>query len=308
VTCGAFLAALAVLLYWDQGPGSAQHLKEAGIQSLYVPSTETPAWKTAGLEAMPFDPNGSVKLEVPGVQYRMDVASATTAPWIDANGWRIRRNQKATYYYDVPKGKSALAAAEAFVYRAEAAIHADPADVEEFGRMQAFLRHIDGTVLQPLANIGVVDDGSEQTGEVLNLLARRNLLFRIVRKPDPGLDLNVTIGSQEFPKRAAADPYAFAVLVRQKLTDRKRLVRIYGSDVVIAAMDGDGMRARVHLLNYSGRKVEGLRVQIRGAYSRGAVAVFGIERATLSDYAVSGDSTEFTIPEMNAYAVADLAK
>ena len=35
--------------------------------------------------------------------------------------------------------------------------------------------------LPAMANIGIVDDGSDETGEVMNLMARRNLLFRVVR-------------------------------------------------------------------------------------------------------------------------------
>ncbi len=66
------------------------------------------------------------------------------------------------------------------------------------------------------------------------------------------------IGTEEFSKEAAADPFAFATLVRKKLTDEKRLVRIYGSEVVLARMNGDATHVRVHLINYGGGKVDGL--------------------------------------------------
>ena len=36
-----------------------------------------------------------------------------------------------------------------------------------------------------MANIGIVDDGSPAMEEVLNMLTRRNLLYRVVTAPDP---------------------------------------------------------------------------------------------------------------------------
>ena len=146
------------------------------------------------------------------------------------------------------------------------------------------------------------------TGEVLNLLARRNLLARVVTAPDPKYELHVRIGSKEYPKAQAADPSAFASLIRRKLTDEKRLLRLYGSDVVLGRLTGDVARVRVHLINYGGGKVEGLRVRVRGAYAHGALAAFGVKNAALVDYYAADDGTEFTIPEMDVYAVVDLKK
>ncbi len=104
------------------------------------------------------------------------------------------------------------------------------------------------------------------------------------------------IGTKEFPKEDAADPFAFATLVRQKLTDEKRLLRLYGSDVVLGRLNGDATRVRVHLINYGGGKVDGLRVRVRGEYAHGTLAAFGIQNAALADYGVADGGTEFTIP------------
>jgi hypothetical protein len=172
--------------------------------------------------------------------------------------------------------------------------------------MLAFLGSLDDAALPELANIGIVDDGSAVTGEVLNLLARRNLLARVVATPDAKYDLNVRIGSKEYPREQAADPSAFAAMIRRKLTDEKRLLRIYGSEVVLGRLTGEGPRARVHLINYGGGKVEGLRVRVRGAYTQGKLAAFNVENAELVDYARTDDGTEFTVPEMDVYAVVDL--
>jgi hypothetical protein len=65
---------------------------------------------------------------------------------------------------------------------------------------------------------------------------------------------------------------------------------------------------RVHLINYGGGKVEGLRVRVRGTYAHGTLAAFGVKSAALIDYNTADDGTEFTIPEMDVYAVVDLKK
>jgi len=302
------LAALLPGLYWDQDAATADAVKQAGVEQLFVAPDQVAAWKSAGFEAQAFDSSRRVKLPVPGVQYRMDVASATRIPWIDANGWRFARHSDRPYYYDVPRGKAMLAAAEAYAYGADAVVHPDPQDLELFGRMLGFLRRIDQPPLPAMANIGIIDDSSAQTGEVLNLLARRNLLFRVIPAPDPKFDLNVKIGDQDYPRSEAANPAAFSMTIRQKLTDEKRLVRLFGSDVVLARLTGDGTRLRLHLINYSDRKVEGLRIRVRGEYPHGRLAAFDVKNAELADYAAADGVTEFTIPEMNVYAVIDLNK
>jgi hypothetical protein len=299
-------AALLPWLYWDQGPATANAVKQAGIERLYVPPDQVSDWKSAGIAAQPFNAEQFTRIPVLGIAHQIDTAGATSAPWVIGNGWRFERDRNRKYYYNVPWHKATLAAAEAYAYGAEAVVRADARDVGAFGRMLAFLRGIDGPAMPVLANIGIVDDGSAQTSEVLNLLARRNLLFQIIKGPDPKYDLNVQIGTKEYPKSAAANPAAFATLVRQKLGDEKRLLRVYGTDVVIGRLTGDKRNARLHLINYGGSKVEGMRVRVRGDYAHGSVAAFGIGNATLSDYSVADGATEFTIPEMDVYAVVDL--
>jgi len=303
-----FLAAMLPWLYWDHGVKTVEAVKQAGIDRLYVPAEQEAAWKAAGFEARAFDAAKFVKLPAPGVELRADVASATNVPWVNANGWRFERGGARAYIYNVPWRKAALAVAEVYAYGAEAAIHPEPRDLPAVGRMLAFLRSLDDAALPALANIGIVDDGSAVTGEVLYLLARRNLLARVVTAPDPKYDLNVRIGSKEYPKEQAADPSAFAAMIRRKLTDEKRLLRVYGSDVVLGRLTGDGTRVRVHLINYGGGKVEGLRVRVRGAYTQSKLAAFNVKNAELVDYASADDGTEFTIPEMDVYAVVDLKK
>jgi len=150
-----------------------------------------------------------------------------------------------------------------------------------------------------------VDDGSAEAGEVMNLMTRRNLLFRIVTAPDPRLDLNVRIGAPEYPRAAASNPSEFVATLRQNLTDSKRLLRIYGSEVVICRLTGDASRARLHLLNYGGKKVEGLRARLLGVYKSVQVSTpdgFG----TIADLVAAEGATEFSLPTLNTYAIVDL--
>jgi hypothetical protein len=305
---GFVLAALLPGLYWDQGAQTADAVKKAGVERVYVPVGQAAAWKAAGIETQVFDAAKVVKLPAPGVERRMNVAAATSMPWVDANGWRVERDGRHEYYYDVPWRRAALAAAEAYVYGVDAVVHADARDLPAFGQMLGFLRSIDGPALPVEANIGIIDDGSDETGEVLNLLSRKNLLYRVIAAPDAKYDLTVQIGTKEFPKQEAADPFAFATMVRQKLTDEKRLLRIYGSDVVLGRLNRDDHQLRVHLINYGGGKVDGLRVRVRGEYRHGTLKAFAGKDAALTDYAVADGGTEFTIPQMSVYAVVDLER
>ena len=109
---------------------------------------------------------------------RAEVASATHRPWLFANGWRFLRKPDGRYWCDVPAGQAALAAAEAFAYGADAVLAIDPAGPRGASagcwRSSPRCPRLD---LPAVADVAVVDDGSPPVGEVLNLMARRNLLF-----------------------------------------------------------------------------------------------------------------------------------
>jgi len=47
--------------------------------------------------------------------------------------------------------------------------------------------------------------------DVLNMLTRRNLLYRIVPAPDRKLDVTVQLGTRDFPREAASNPSEFAL-------------------------------------------------------------------------------------------------
>jgi hypothetical protein len=304
-----WLAALPCL-YWTQGLESAPSLKTAGIARVCVPTAQAAAWRKEGFEASPL---GESELElrdtlpVPGIRARADRASATRSPWVNTNGWRLLREPAGEYTYEVPAGKAALAAAEAYVYGAkDVVLRIDPTDVESLGRMVSFLSQRPPSDLPGVADLAVVDDGSAALGEVMNLLVRRNLLFRIVKEPDPKLPVNVKLGTPEYPALEAADPSAVALKIRRQLTDEKRTFRVFGSEVVIGRLTSDGARTRLHLLNYGGRDLEGVRIRLRGSYPEGAAFVAGSGRLALEERALVDGGTEFTVPRLGVYGAVDL--
>lgn len=302
------LAALPCL-YWAQGAESAPSLKTAGIEQLCVPAGRAEAWRQAGFRASPLtEPELSSReaLPAPGIRPRADRASATRSPWVFANGWRFLRNPTGRYSYDVPAGRAALAAAEAYAYGADTVLTIDPADLESLGQMMAFLSQLSSATLPDVADLAVVDDGSPSLGELLNLLVRRNLLFRVVKDSSPQFRVNVRLGTSEYPRREAGDPSALALKIRRQLTDEQRALRLFGSEVVIGRLTGEASRVRLQLLNYGGREIEGLRIRLRGAYPEGAAHVPGQGRVMLEEHVVAGGATEFTVPRLGTYAVVDL--
>jgi hypothetical protein len=262
-----------------------------------------PSLLTAGAEP----PAGAVKLSEPRVQYRNNEATATRSPWIDANGWRILRAPEKTFVYQVKGEAAALAAAEAFTYGSGALISADAPGADNFGKMLTFLKAIPQLDLPPVADFGVVDDGSDATGELLNLLTRMNLLYRIEKNPDPRFHVNVRLGTKEFPPEDAQNPSVAAHKIRSQIGDDNRSLRVYGSEVVIGRLLSGKGKARVFLINYGPRPVIGLRVRIRGAYSKGELRAFWLPDAHLADLDQDGPATEFTVPALHAFAVIDLS-
>jgi hypothetical protein len=290
VTAFLWFALSLPCVYWPAAAGSRAALEAAGIERFCTEAD------LAQREALP----------TPGTAARAGLASPTRSPWIVANGWRFMRHPGATYVYDVPAGKAALAAAEAVAYGADAVLKIDPADAGSLGEMLRFLQALPSVDLPAVSDLAVVEDGSAITGEVMNLLARRNLLFAIVQARSPQFRINIEIGAPGYPREEAADPSAFALKIRRQLTDDQRALRVYGSEVVICRLTADAGRARLHLLNYGGRDIEGLRVRVRGAYGSGEAHVAGAGRLPLQDRIVASGATEFSIPRLTAYAVIDL--
>jgi hypothetical protein len=308
------LVSLSLVLpcvYWTQGIESRAKLEAAAIKRICVAPGQVDAWRAAGFSVSPMteaDLASREALLTPGVTARAGLASPTRSPWIVANGWRFTRHPETKYVYELPAGQAALAAAEAFAYGADAVLKIDPADLENgtVGRMLTFLEGLTAADLPPVADFAVVDDRSAITGEVMNLLARRNLLFQVVQAPSARFRINITMGGAGYPLEEAADPSAFALKIRRQLTDEQRSLRVYGSEVVICRLTGDARRIRLHLINYGGREIEGLRIRLRGAYRDGEAHIAGAGRLPLGDFLVAEGATEFSVPRITTYAVIDL--
>jgi hypothetical protein len=308
------IAALALFalpcLLQAQGTEAAPTLKAAGITRVCVPPERVEEWKAAGFTASPVSQEELAAREVlpaPGIRPRgADRVSATRSPWVNANGWRFRREPNKRWAYRLPAGAAPLAAAEAFAQGADAVLEVDAADVPKLGEMMTFLEQVKPRELPDVADVAVVDNGSPFLPEVLNLLARRNLLFKLVKQPSPEFRTNVTLGSPEYPERDAADPSAFALKIRRQHTDEQRAFRIFGSEGIIGRFTADQNRVRLHLLNYSGRELEGLRIRLRGTYPNGEALVAGVGRLPLEDYVVEDGATEFTLPRLGTYGIVDL--
>ena len=107
-----FLAALPGL-FWEGAVDTAPALREAGIRQILVPAPRVASWQgVPDIAAEAANLQGAMKLLSPTVNYRIDEASATRAPWIVANGWRFIRRPQGRFYYDVAGKQAALAAAE----------------------------------------------------------------------------------------------------------------------------------------------------------------------------------------------------
>ena len=94
--------------------------------------------------------------------------------------------------------------------------------------------------------------------------------------------------------------------MRRRLTDEKRSLRIYGSEVVLARLVRDAGHARLHLLNYGGRPIDGLRVRLLGGWVATEARAFGEERMAIEDRVAADGATEFSLGLLGTYAVVDL--
>jgi hypothetical protein len=312
ILVSTLLAVVLPAFYWPGGAETAPTLQQAGITHILVPASKAESWKSVSeVDVQTADPQRAVKVSPPGITFRMSESSASRVPWVTSNGWQFIRQPKGRFYYDVSGNASALAAAEAFCYGANAIVQTDASGLKPFGDMLNFLAGINSPQGPPLADIGFIDDGSPAAGEVMNLLVRDNLLFKIVGAPDPDLKVTVRLGSREYPTQEAKNADALVHKVRANLTDARRRVRIYGTSIVVARITEESGGLRLHLLNYGsakGTRVEAFRVRIRGHYSKAQLHSFNGTSEQVTEFALEPGATEFTVPELKTYAAIDLSE
>jgi hypothetical protein len=305
------VAAALPRLFWDAAPDTAPSLREAGVEQIAVPPARLDSWKSVtGISVEAADPQGAVKLTAPGVEYRANVATASRSPWINSNGWRFLRQPAGLFLYDVKGSQAAIAAAEAFSYGAHALVRCDDAGLKPLAEMLKFLATVPPDDLPPVTDIAYQDDGTPASGEVMNLMVKGNLLFRLVQTADRAAKLNVKLGTKDYPLEEAKNPGVMAHIIRANLTDDRRSLRLYGSVVVLGRVTGHAQRLRVQLVNYAGaeRKVDGLRVRVLGKYANHRILAAGSPGEQLLDFTTEPDATEFTLPELKSYAVVELSK
>jgi phosphoglycerate kinase len=92
------------------------------------------------------------------------------------------------------------------------------------------------------------------------------------------------------------------------LKGRRVFIRVDFNVPLKNGVIGDDTRIRLHLLNYRGGKVDGLRIRLHGAFRKGQARSDQIGEIPLENFAVSNGATEFSIPVMNLYAVIDLQR
>lgn len=244
------------------------------------------------------DVAGYQKAPPPGVRYRMNMASATTSPWVDSNLWRYRRNPKGNYLCDVKEKSVITAMAEAFSIGVKLSLQISPKQQEDFDRMLAFLKAIPDGPTRPWVNFTVSDDGSFQAGEVMNLLSRRSIGYALAPKGDYALTAKMT------------NPYEAMQDIREKLGDNRRVIRLFGSELTLAEAAREGNRVRLHLINYGSRPVDHLRIRIQGVYREPDIKVhlLGPAIPKLKDFESGKDYTEFTLETLGAYGVLDFSR
>lgn len=250
--------------------------------------------------------NGRQKATPPMIDRRVSVASATRSPWINSNGWRYRRNPDARFLLEAPAGTAVRAAAEAAAFGADLRLVAQDQERAALEQLAALLAQLPSRSLADVADFAFLDDGSAATGEILNLFTRRNLLFRLARDAKGQKGTVIRIGSGEFTKEAAQNPSEFAYLVRKKIGDDKRSLRIYGTEMTIARLLADNRGARLHLVNYNDRPADGIRIRVRAKVNRADGRVLGKPDARIEEIRRDGEYSEFTISEVGTYAVVDL--
>jgi hypothetical protein len=175
---------------------------------------------------------------------------------------------------------------------------------------------------QPLANIGVVTAEPTLWFEVMNLMARHNLPFRLIppaslaSHPAEGLDLLIVLDEPQpsqgealeaFEQRGGqvirmlkgvADPNAFALDVRQKLGRERRIVDIWNGITVLVApfQEPDSSNRLLTVLNYAHQNLP-VQLRVKGEFSQVRYESPD-DPITLLPSQQRGGFTEFVLPAL----------
>ena len=182
----ASLLLLAALpcVYWTQGADRRPALKAAGIDADLRAARPGRGVEAAGVDrdrrSSAAELTAREALPVPGIRGARRIASRRpAAPWVNANGWRLPRDRPASRLRRARRHGGARRRRSLRLRRRRRAARSIP-PTSPPRRRCCLPAQLPASDLPDVADFAVVDDGSAETGEVMNLLARRNLLFQPV--------------------------------------------------------------------------------------------------------------------------------
>ena len=226
-----------------------------------------------------------------------------------------QRGMRKVSYAKLPAGSASLAAAEAFVFNVDAIINPDPKDLEDLGKMLRFLKAHeqaaasgDGEHRRGRQSFAAPGRGAEPAD------AAQPAVSRWCRRRIATLDLNVQLGTPDFPAEAAANPYEICRSrpreTRRRQTARPPVWHQHGHCPAHRRRE----RARGSICSRSAAGAS--RTPARRRHSRsgaGALStreVCRIRRQSRSEAqrtcVIPATTTEFWVPDFNTCAIVDL--
>ena len=179
-------------------------IREAGIERLCVPPELAPSWRDAGMDAVEISRCGSRLAQgAAGAWHRAPSRPRVCHAQPLAGGERLAVPACARRTVQVRPATRARAPWPRRRPLRMAGCHplgrrsGPPGGWRHAGLSATTFRR--RAAQAPLADLGVVDDGSEEMGEVMNLLSRRNLLFELVKARDRRFPVTVALGSKAIP-------------------------------------------------------------------------------------------------------------
>jgi hypothetical protein len=290
----------------------------------------------------------------------LQIASRSAQPWIDSNAalaviaGRTDVRPLLTYSWtpiglaEADEGPALenylVAIAEAGSFRADLVLPlherfqqrillGEASARRDWDQIQRYLAFYAGDVAgryEVIASIGVVTDAPMVWFEVMNLLARHNLPFRIIAPQqlpaltDASVKLLLVLGDPDSAQRSALaaferngglvrivsappDPNRLALDVRRQLGPDKRVIEVFNGITVIAApYAGKDGGVLVTLVNYAHQPLP-VQLRIPGVFSE--VHYESPEtKATLVAHEHRDGATEFVLPSVRVSARVFLTK
>lgn len=279
----------------------------------------------------------------PGVRVSANGASEagpTGAPWVNANGWLIRLSQfkdagKPVVFDTKPAAASkassqVLAVADAMAYGASWVVTHSPETWPAVkAAIQFFERNAAWREWQPVAALAVIGDfaGADEVigGECLNLLARRQIGYRLAAPGDALEDVGAAVwvsksappmakyrpwiqrGGKFITPESWDDVYAAVAGIHLTLTRRTDVLRLWnaGSFNSHYLEEPGGKRGVVHLINYAGNiSSDDTSIWLARLWKKAVLSTF--EKRTPLKSTASNGGIEIALPPLGVYAAIEL--